>query len=126
MLNSIAPAFSAACGSVADRIYRSVLPSVCSPGVRTSRLFSVYLPQRTSKEAQKGALYCAFLKIIGFMYLALPGVIAYALFELAGRSGIHDGRSVPAVGFAKVVPAPLMGFFAAVMLGAILPRSTRC
>ena len=41
------------------------------------------------KEAQKGALYCAFLKIIGFMYLALPGVNAYAL---------HDGRGISAAG----------------------------
>ncbi len=37
------------------------------------------LAAKNLKEAQKGALYCAFLKIIGFMYLALPGVIAFAL-----------------------------------------------
>ncbi|MBR3867021.1 MAG: solute:sodium symporter family transporter, partial [Butyricicoccus sp.] len=42
------------------------------------------LAAKDLKEAQKGALYCAFMKILGFLYLALPGVIAYALFEVQG------------------------------------------
>ena len=67
----------------------------------------------------KGALYCAFLKIIGFMYLALPGVIAYALFELQGDQVSMMDEAYPQL-VSQVVPAPLMGFFAAVMLGAIL------
>lgn len=71
------------------------------------------------KEAQKGALYCAFLKIIGFMYLALPGVIAYALFELNGDQVSMMDAAYPQL-VTQVIPAPLMGFFAAVMFGAIL------
>lgn len=71
------------------------------------------------KEAQKGALYCAFLKIIGFMYLALPGVIAYALFELKGNQVTMMDAAYPQL-VTEVIPAPLMGFFAAVMFGAIL------
>ena len=71
------------------------------------------------KEAQKGALYCAFLKIIGFMYLALPGVIAYALFELQGDQVTMMDSAYPQL-VSQVIPAPLMGFFAAVMFGAIL------
>ena len=71
------------------------------------------------KEAQKGALYCAFLKIIGFMYLALPGVIAYALFELHGNQVSMMDDAYPHL-VTQVIPAPLMGFFAAVMFGAIL------
>ncbi len=71
------------------------------------------------KEAQKGALYCAFLKIIGFMYLALPGVIAYALFELHGNQVSMMDAAYPQL-VTEVIPAPLMGFFAAVMFGAIL------
>lgn len=71
------------------------------------------------KEAQKGALYCAFLKIIGFMYLCLPGVIAFALFDLQGNQVSIMDEAYPQL-VAQVVPAPLMGFFAAVMLGAIL------
>ena len=71
------------------------------------------------KEAQKGALYCAFLKIIGFMYLALPGVIAYALFEINGDQVSMMDEAYPQL-VIQVIPAPLMGFFAAVMFGAIL------
>ena len=71
------------------------------------------------KEAQKGALYCAFLKIAGFMFLALPGVIAYALFELQGDQVSMMDDAYPHL-VTQVIPAPLMGFFAAVMFGAIL------
>lgn len=71
------------------------------------------------KEAQKGALYCAFLKIIGFMYLALPGVIAFALFELQGDQVSMMDDAYPQI-VTQIVPAPLMGFFAAVVPGAIL------
>ena len=71
------------------------------------------------KEAQKGALYCAFLKILGFMFLALPGVIAYALFELQGNQVSMMDDAYPHL-VTQVIPAPLMGFFAAVMFGAIL------
>ena len=54
-----------------------------------------------------------------FMYLALPGVIAYALFELQGDQVSMMDEAYPQL-VSQVVPAPLMGFFAAVMLGAIL------
>ncbi len=79
----------------------------------------MYLLQRTSRKAQKGALYCAFLKIIGFMYLALPGVIAYAIFNIEGTQVSMMDDAYPAL-ITRVVPQPIMGFFAAVMLGAIL------
>ena len=71
------------------------------------------------KEAQKGALFCAFMKILGFLYLALPGVIAYALFEVQGNQVTTMDDAYPQL-VAQVVPAPLMGFFAAVMFGAII------
>lgn len=71
------------------------------------------------KEAQKGALFCAFMKILGFLYLALPGVIAYALFEIQGNQVSTMDDAYPQL-VAQVVPAPLMGFFAAVMFGAII------
>lgn len=71
------------------------------------------------KEAQKGALYCAFLKILGFMFLALPGVIAYAIFNIEGTQVSMMDDAYPAL-ITRVVPQPVMGFFAAVMFGAIL------
>ena len=66
------------------------------------------------KEAQKGALYCAFLKIAGFMFLALPGVIAYALFELQGDQVSMMDDAYPHL-VTQVIPAPLMGFFNSVL-----------
>ena len=71
------------------------------------------------KEAQKGALFCACMKILGFLYLALPDVIAYALFELQGTQVSTMDDAYPQL-ITQVVPAPLMGFFAAVMFGAII------
>lgn len=118
-LNSIAPMESSA-------------PSVPWPTVFTGLLFLGFqswctnqayvqrvLAARNLKEAQKGALLCATLKIIGFMYLALPGVIAYALFNLNGTSVEMMDDAYPMM-ITQVVPQPLMGFFAAVMFGAIL------
>ena len=77
------------------------------------------LAAQNLKEAQKGALFCACMKILGFLYLALPGVIAYALFELQGNQVSTMDDAYPQL-ITQVVPAPLMGFFAAVMFGAII------
>ncbi len=118
-LNSIAPVQSSA-------------PSVPWPTVFTGLLFLGFqswctnqayiqrvLAAKNLKEAQKGALLCAALKIIGFMYLALPGVIAYALFKLNGTEISMMDDAYPQL-IMQVVPWPVMGFFAAVMFGAIL------
>ncbi len=77
------------------------------------------LAAQNLKEAQKGALFCACLKILGFLYLALPGVIAYALFELEGTQVTIADDAYPQL-LTQVVPTPLLGFFAAVMFGAII------
>ena len=67
-------------------------------------------------EGQKGVLLCAFLKLIGPLYLVLPGIIAFYMFRDTGlRSDDAYGKLV-----STVLPAPLTGFFAAVMTGAIL------
>ena len=81
------------------------------------------LAAKSLKEGQKGAIYCGFLKTIGFFYLVLPGVIAYHLPSIqdnlaaAGSSAIDF--AYPAL-VSAVVPKPVMGFFAAVLFGAIL------
>lgn len=77
------------------------------------------LAAKNLKEAQKGALFCAFMKILGFMYLALPGIIAFALFEVQGNQVTMMDEAYPQL-VTQVIPGPLMGFFAAVMFGAIL------
>jgi solute:Na+ symporter, SSS family len=67
-------------------------------------------------EGQKGVLLTGALKLFGPLYLVIPGIIAYAMF--AGQ----DIKADQAYGMLvnKVLPAPLTGFFAAAMIGAIL------
>ncbi len=67
-------------------------------------------------EGQKGVLLTAFLKLLGPLYLVIPGIIAFHLFAGDGIKGdMAYGMLVN-----KVLPAPLIGFFAAAMVGAIL------
>ena len=67
-------------------------------------------------EGQKGVLLTGGLKLLGPVYLVLPGLIAYHLYFDAGvENDDAYGKLV-----ADVLPAHLTGFFAAVMVGAIL------
>jgi len=67
-------------------------------------------------EGQKGVLYAGVLKVLAPLILVLPGVIAFHLYSDRGIAPdqaygtlVHD-----------VLPKPLVGFFAAVLVGAIL------
>jgi SSS family solute:Na+ symporter len=68
------------------------------------------------QEGQKGVLICGALKLLGPLYLVLPGIIAFHLY--AGT----DIKADTAYGqlVRDVLPGPLTGLFAAVMVGAIL------
>ncbi|MFU8832442.1 MAG: solute:sodium symporter family transporter [Wenzhouxiangella sp.] len=67
-------------------------------------------------EGQKGVLLTGALKLVGPLYLVIPGIIAFALFAGQDIKADHAyGRLV-----STVLPAPLTGFFAAAMIGAIL------
>jgi len=67
-------------------------------------------------EGQRGVLLTGGLKLLGPLYLVLPGIIAYALYAGQDLKADHAyGRLVN-----DVLPAPLTGFFAAAMIGAIL------
>ena len=119
MLNSIAPADSLPPAVPWPTVFLGLVFLGFQSWCTHQSFIQRVLAAENLKEAQKGALYCAFLKIIGFMYLALPGVIAYALFELQGDQVSMMDEAYPQL-VSQVVPAPLMGFFAAVMFGAIL------
>jgi SSS family solute:Na+ symporter len=61
-------------------------------------------------------LLTAALKLLGPIYLVVPGIIAYHLYKDTGiGADLAYGKLV-----FDVLPAPLTGFFAAVMVGAIL------
>lgn len=67
-------------------------------------------------EGQKGVLLTAGLKLLGPIYLVIPGIVAYHLYS---DTGIGADLAYGMLVF-DVLPAPLTGFFAAVMVGAIL------
>lgn len=67
-------------------------------------------------EGQKGVLLTAALKLLGPIYLVIPGIVAYHLYQGTDvGADLAYGKLV-----FEVLPAPLTGFFAAVMVGAIL------
>lgn len=67
------------------------------------------------KEGQKGVLYAGCLKLIGPMMLVFPGVIAFHLLP-----HLKNGDAAYPALVSLVLPKVLIGFFAAVLFGAIL------
>lgn len=67
-------------------------------------------------EGQKGVFLTGALKLLGPLYLVIPGMIAFSLF--ADQGVTKDDAYGKLV--STVLPAPLTGFFAAVVVGAIL------
>jgi SSS family solute:Na+ symporter len=74
------------------------------------------LGAKNLKEGQKGLLYAAFIKILGPLIVVLPGIIAFHIFS--GELAVPDEAYPKLV--TRVLPASLVGFFAAVLFGAIL------
>ena len=74
------------------------------------------LGAKNLQEGQKGLLLAAFFKVLGPLIVVLPGIIAYHIFK--GQLAIPD-QAYPML-VNKVLPAGFLGFFAAVLVGAIL------
>lgn len=74
------------------------------------------LAARNLAEGQKGILLTGFIKILGPVYLVMPGMIAYYLYA---DQGMQADQAYGHLVF-NVLPPYLSGFFAAVMVGAIL------
>ncbi|OUR94577.1 solute:sodium symporter family transporter [Flavobacteriales bacterium 34_180_T64] len=74
------------------------------------------LGAKNLKEGQKGLMLAAFIKILGPLIVVLPGIIAFHMF---GDSLDNPDQAYPML-VTKVLPATLVGFFAAVLFGAIL------
>ena len=81
------------------------------------------LAAKSLKEGQKGAIFCGFLKCLGPLYLVIPGIIAFYLPSIQESIAVAGNKAIdfayPAL-IAAIIPKPVMGFFAAVMFGAIL------
>lgn len=74
------------------------------------------LGAKNLKEGQKGLLLASFIKILGPLIVVLPGVIAFHMF---GNEIENPDEAYPML-VSKVLPTTLIGFFAAVLFGAIL------
>ena len=74
------------------------------------------LGAKNLKEGQKGLLLASFIKILGPLIVVLPGIIAFHMF---GGTLDNPDQAYPML-VTKVLPAALVGFFAAVLFGAIL------
>ena len=68
------------------------------------------------KEGQKGLLLASFIKILGPLIVVLPGIIAFHLFQ----GNLESADSAYPMLVKKVLPGAWVGFFAAVLFGAIL------
>jgi SSS family solute:Na+ symporter len=73
------------------------------------------LAAKNLKEGQKGLMLAAFIKILGPIIVVLPGIIAFHMF---GNLDNPD-QAYPTLVNA-VLPKVWLGFFAAVLFGAIL------
>lgn len=74
------------------------------------------LAAKNLKEGQKGLILASFIKILGPMIVVLPGIIAYHVFQ----GGLENGDAAYPMLVNKVLPTAFLGFFAAVLFGAIL------
>ena len=76
------------------------------------------LGAKNLEEGQKGLIYAGFVKILGPIIVVLPGIIAYHIF--GNELDVAQGDQSYGLLVAKVLPPSLVGFFAAVLFGAIL------
>lgn len=76
------------------------------------------LGARNLKEGQKGMLIAACFKLLGPLVIVLPGVIAYHMFK--DTLGPEEYLLAYPSLVKAVLPDWLSGFFAAVMVGAVL------
>ena len=75
------------------------------------------LAAKNLKEGQKGLLLAAVFKLIGPIYLIIPGIVAFHIFQ---DNPLQIGDMAYPMLVNKVLPFYLTGFFAAVLFGAIL------
>lgn len=75
------------------------------------------LGAKNMAEAQKGLLYTGIFKILIPLIIVLPGVISFYYF---GEEHFDDQDMIYPILVKKVLPAGMIGFFAAVVLGAVL------
>lgn len=77
------------------------------------------LGAKNLQEGQKGLLLGAFIKILGPIIVVLPGIIAYYM-SIQGTMEVGAPDEAYGQLVRKILPKEFLGFFAAVLFGAIL------
>lgn len=72
---------------------------------------------RSLAEGQKGVIIAGFFKILNVFYIAIPGVIAYHLY---GSGAFENNDWAYPTLVRDIMPGLFVGFFAAVIFGAVL------
>ncbi len=74
------------------------------------------LGAKNLKEAQRGVIFAGLLKVLTPLMVIIPGIMA---FQILG-GGIENMDTVYPQLVSEVLPGPLVGLFAAALMGAIL------
>jgi solute:Na+ symporter, SSS family len=74
------------------------------------------LGARSEKDAQDGAIFAGFLKILPLFFMVFPGVIAYVLF----KEQIGDPNDTLLVMMKNLLPAGMLGLMTAGLLAALM------
>lgn len=72
---------------------------------------------RSLAEGQKGVIIAGYFKILNVFYIAIPGVIAYHIY---GGGAFDNNDFVYPTLVRDIMPGVFVGFFAAVIFGAVL------
>lgn len=72
---------------------------------------------RNLAEGQKGVILAGYFKILNVFYIAIPGVIAYHIY---GGGAFENNDWVYPTLVRDIMPGVFVGFFAAVIFGAVL------
>jgi SSS family solute:Na+ symporter len=74
------------------------------------------LGAKTEKDAQDGAIFAGYLKILPLFFMVLPGVLAYVLF----KDQISEPNDTLLVMMQNLLPTGLLGLMAAGLLAALM------
>ena len=72
---------------------------------------------RSLAEGQKGVIIAGYFKILNVFYIAIPGIIAYHIY---GAGSFENNDWVYPTLVRDIMPGVFVGFFAAVIFGAVL------
>lgn len=97
-------------------IFSGVLLLVMFYWTTNQQIIQRALGAKNLAEGQKGVLFAGFLKLLAPLILVFPGMIA---FHLYASEGIESSKAYGLL-VSRTLPTALVGFFAAVMVGAIL------